>query len=348
MIGVLTLFGETDLQPVLKKVFEPKMILFLETNCITSVQLMEQVETVGEAVDVVILFANALNIDALPDLVTELRGFVPRLRIILILNGSQDLYNSGTLNEYRRMNLDLLFDDEGFETEKLVELVSKGKLSKKKKLKGFTDDTEDTEDEVKKEPSAPVATPKKVEYIHGSYTIGVINSTRGAGATRNALELARFFAIQNFKTCLIDCSDNKVITFAKCKDVTIYDSAAEIEELKNTYNIIIIDFGTPYQISNDGTEYVISQGYNIPYIKLIPNCNIKVVLGFSDWWNIKRLAFFIKNDYWKDLMDDSFLFLVPENEDKVKRMCPGIHIKCRDDTGYRDDILNSIREEELK
>lgn len=348
MIGVLTLFGETDLQPVLKKIFEPKMILFLETNCITSVQLMQQVETVGEAVDVVILFANTLNIDALPDLVSELREFVPRLRIILILNGSQELYNSGTLNEYRRMNLDLLFDDEGFETEKLVEFVSKGKLSKKKKLKGFKDDVEESDDEIKNEADVPKIVSKKAEYIHGTYTIGYINSTRGAGATRNAFELARFFAIQNFKTCIVDCSDNKVASFAKLKDVTIYDASSELDELKNTYNVIIIDFGTPYQISNEGTEYVITQGYNIPNIKLIPECNIKVVMGFSDWWNIKRLTFFMKNDYWKDLIDDSFLFLVPENEDKVQRVCPGTHIKCRDDTGYRDDILNSIREEELK
>lgn len=51
MICVLTLFGETDLQPVLKKVFGQNDIFFLEDNCVTSVQLTECMEAHKKEVD---------------------------------------------------------------------------------------------------------------------------------------------------------------------------------------------------------------------------------------------------------------------------------------------------------
>ena len=53
MICVLTLFGEMDLQNILKKKLQANDIFFIEDNCTTSVQLTTQVEARCKEVDAV-------------------------------------------------------------------------------------------------------------------------------------------------------------------------------------------------------------------------------------------------------------------------------------------------------
>lgn len=159
MICVLTLFGETDLQPILKKAFGHNDIFFLEENCITSVQLTEQTEIHKKEVDAVIIYANAMNMEVISDYVTELRGFSPHLRIILVLSGNPNQYLRSQINDYRSLKLDLIFDDDGFDLETLMSVVKKGKLSNKdfkpiKRESGFVGDIEGD--------SSAIEEPKKV------------------------------------------------------------------------------------------------------------------------------------------------------------------------------------------
>ena len=84
MIGVLTLFGETDLQPVLKKMFAQETIQFVDKNCNTSVQLMNQLDEHGEETDVVIVYGNAVQMDTFLELVDTIYQTDERIRIILI------------------------------------------------------------------------------------------------------------------------------------------------------------------------------------------------------------------------------------------------------------------------
>ena len=55
MICVLTLFGEMDLQNILKKKLQANDIFFIEDNCTTSVQLTTQVEARSKEVDAVVI-----------------------------------------------------------------------------------------------------------------------------------------------------------------------------------------------------------------------------------------------------------------------------------------------------
>lgn len=129
MICVLTLFGETDLQPILKKAFGQNDIFFLEENCITSVQLTEQTELHKKEIDAVIIYSNAMNMEIIADYVNELRSFSPHLRIVLVLSGDQSQYLRSQINDYRNLKLDLIYDDDGFEVDELLSIIKKGKLT---------------------------------------------------------------------------------------------------------------------------------------------------------------------------------------------------------------------------
>lgn len=101
MICVLSLFGEIDLQNILKKKLQENDIFFIEDNCTTSVQLTTQVESRSKEVDAVVIYAQAMNMDIIREYVEELRVYTEHLRVVIILNGERSSFLRSQINEYR-------------------------------------------------------------------------------------------------------------------------------------------------------------------------------------------------------------------------------------------------------
>lgn len=345
MICVLTLFGEIDFQPTLKKKFQSNDIFFIEDNCTTSVQLTTQVEARKKEVDAVIIYSSAMNMDIINEYVGELRGYTDHLRIVLILNGDKETFLRSNLNEFKEMKIDLIFDNDGFDTNELVEVLCRGRISNKpvkpkKKESGFVGDIE----EVQLPEDSGV---KSFAEPQGHFTLGVFNTTRGAGATWTAVNLARYFAMHNYKTCIVDMSVSRAVSMIKLKNIYIYTEDADIGELKSKYNVTIIDFGTPIEVSPGGDNFKLTSKCNPSAIKCFTDCDIKLIMGFSDPWNIQKLNFFFINDIWCSQFDDSYLFIIARNPEKVKKLFPDGNIFSREDD-YREHILEAFRKEEDK
>ena len=344
MIGVLTLFGEIDLQPVLSNEFLKENISFIKENCVTSVQLMNDIDEHFKETDVVLIYSDAVNMDTLPELVTYIRNAEPKMRIILMLNGNADMYLRKKIEELRKIELDLFFDDNGFDPKDLINLIKCGKLSKQKpkgrhKESGFQE-IEEPEEPVK-EGKASFVMPQ------GNYVISVVNSMHGAGATYTALNLAKYLAFQNFKTCLLDLSGTDNFDKKKIDKIEVFSLNDDIEKLKKKYNVIVIDAGTPYEVGKIYDEYRIYPNYPVMNFRYILDSNIKLVMGSTDWWNIGKLMFFMNNYGWRGYIDESFLFLVPENSERLKKMYPKINVMSRTDD-YRESILELLWEAETK
>ena len=371
MICVLSLFGEVDLQNTLRKVFQSNDIYFIEDNCTTSVQLTTQVEDRCREVDAVIIYGQAMNMDILKEYVEELRSFTEYLRIVLILNGDCDAFLRTQINEYRDMKLDLVFEDDGFDSNELVEILRKGKLSAKdfkvkRKESGFSGDIDDNplpedlakhpKDErklfkipEKKEKSSPFEEQSEYKSFgepQGHFTIGVFNAARGAGATWTAGNVARYLAMHNYKTCIADMSSTGAVGMMKLKNIDIYDDF-DIEELKSKYNVTVSDFGTPIEIAPNGENFKLMSQYKPETIQCFTNCDIKLIMGFSDPWNIQKINFFFINDTWRNLFDNSYLFIIAGNLDNVKKLYSDGNFFGREDD-YREHILEALRKDELK
>lgn len=359
MIGVLTLFGDTDLQPVLKKLFSQNDIFFIQENCITSVQLMTQLDEHGKETDVVIIYANAMNMEAFSDIVAEIRKADKLMRIVLVLNGSPGQYLRSILSEYKEMKVDLIFDDEGFDVEELLNLLKKGKLSHRdmkprRSGSGFQDDIGEEEIRPKskiaekaenKKETAPDMSPESFSEPKCHFVVGVMNATHGAGATKTAYDLARYFAIQNYKTCLVDLSGACALKLVKLKNVDCYMDETNLDELRERYNIAVCDFGTPFDVSADGQNFKLESIYNPKNIQNFLSSDLKIIMGFADPWNIEKVKFFFINDSWRDKFDRSYLFVVPEGTEKLKSMYPESNFQKRDDD-LRELILEVFRKEE--
>lgn len=370
MICVLSLFGEMDLQNILKKKLQENDIFFIEDNCTTSVQLTTQVEARSKEVDAVVIYAQAMNMDIIREYVEDLRVYTEQLRVVLILNGARSSFLRSQINEYRDMKLDLIFEDNGFDSDELVEILRKGKLSnkdfkEKRRESGFVGDIDDIplpkeymeppKDErrlfkfsEKKERSA-----SKEEFLdaksfsepQGYFTIGVLNAARGAGATWTAGNLARYLAMHNYKTCIADMSSTGAVKMMKLKNIDIYAEDFNIEELKSKYNVTVIDFGTPIEVSPDGANFKLMSQYKPETIQCFINCDIKLIMGFSETWNIQKINYFFINDTWKSLFDNSYLFIIAGNPERVKKLFPEGNFYSREDD-YREHILEALRKDE--
>ena len=121
---------------------------YIEDNCTTSVQLTTQVEARSKEVDAVVIYSHVMNMDIIREYVEELRVYTEHLRVVLILNGARTSFLRSQINEYWDMKLDLIFDDDGFDSDELVEILRKGKLSnkdfkEKRRGSGFVGDIDD-------------------------------------------------------------------------------------------------------------------------------------------------------------------------------------------------------------
>ncbi|MDD6736151.1 MAG: hypothetical protein PUE13_07565 [Clostridiales bacterium] len=329
MIGVVTVFGETDLQHALKRAFVKSDITFMEKNMTTAVQLMSLLEHDPTGIDVVIMYEKAVSMDKLSDTVAFIRSIEPKMRIILILNGRKNEYLSGTMNMLRELAVDVIFDDNGFDTEDLIALVKQGKLQPKRKNSGFSEEQQEAARESYSKPQ-------------GHYTIAVFNADSGAGATTAAISLAKYFAVHDYSVCLADCSGSDSLRLAKVKNVDICSDAPSLELLKEKYSLTVADFGTPYEISSDGKRFRISAGSSAEYIRQIPGCDIKLIFGFCDSWNIEKLAFFAEDSEWQKLLDLSYIFLTASNSKRFKARYPHLNVFDRNDD-FSELILETFR-----
>lgn len=376
MVGVLTLFGEIDLQAVLKKVFMQNDLVFTADNCNTSVQLIDRACEHYKETDVVIIAASAMNMDSFAETVSEIRELESKMRIILILNGNSSQYLDTQLAEFDELRVDILYDDDGFDTQDLIELVKQGKLSRKrikeikretaktapvkefKKLNGYNPEKKAEMPEIDNEEADNAISEEKDEIStkrqdkkesfsmpSGKYTIGLFNVTHGAGATTAAINLATYFSLHGFITKLVDLSATDALSMTEIKNVEIGIGNKELDYFKRESNILIMDFGTPYYITPKGDNFMISHQYYPENIREINKCDIKIIMGFTDPWNICKIKFFLNNEQWREMLNNSYVFLVSGDEKKLKAEYPDINILNRD-SDYMDEILQVIKEAE--
>lgn len=101
----------------------------------------------------------------------------------------------------------------------------------------------------------------------------------------------------------------------KLKNIDCYADDIDIDEIKKKYNITVIDFGTPIEVKPDGKNFKLNNTYGPQTVGEFTRCDIKLVLGFTDDWNIEKLNFFFLNDTWHNQFDNSYLFIVPSDCD---------------------------------
>ena len=187
--------------------------------------------------------------------------------------------------------------------------------------------------------------PKSFSQPQGHLIVGFMNAVHGSGATTTAYNLARYYAMHGYKTCIAVLSGTGAAKLIKVKNVDLYTEDIELSLLKKNYNITVCDFGTPVDISADGQNFKLTGIYTPQNIQNFIGSDIKIIMGFSEPWNIEKIKFFFINNTWREKFDNSFIFILPSNAEKLKKIYPDYNIFNRDDD-FREMILDVFRREE--
>lgn len=370
MTGVITLFGESDLQPSLKKLFLQNELLFVCKNAETSVQLIGFVEEHLKETDAVVISSSAVLLESLFDLVDTIIDLKYNIRIIVILNGNRSEYLKNQLFDFRERQIDIVFDDRGFDVEGLIRFLKKGPVLRKIEkdigepplheeadissefIEESVDDILNVKDNnhIRQEDEdweTEDDLPDSFSQFKGHYSIGIMGAAHGTGVTSLAVELADYFSIHNCSVALVDYTGTDALSFAKLKEAEYVKESQSMRQLKKKYNLVIFDFGAPYVITPKGDNFIIEHGYPIMNLPDFNKCNIKIIMGFSDNWNIRKIGYFLENDQWKSVVNSSFLFVTADKAHKLQRRHPDINILNRDEN-ISDTIYEIIKREELR
>lgn len=363
MTGVLTLFGETHLQEALQKAFVKNDLIFEAENAVTSVQLLSYAEQNAQKTDVVIIAASAVTLSSIFDLIDDIRSIKESMRIIVILNGGREQYLKSQLSEFRTRGIDIIFDDRGFDIDRLIQFAKKGPIKKQrdkdeiieKTAADILRDTKNTllpneKDDDRNDESEQFEDSKYQEsfsQFQGHYCIGIMSSTRGAGATMLAYNIANCFAVQDCRMAIVDYTGTESLSVVKIKGVDYVSEPQSLRQLRKKYNLVIIDFGTPYLIPPKGDNFKMDEGYPMLNMQEFVKCNIKIIMGLSSPWNIRKFTFFLENNQWKSISDSSFVYLLDADAKRIKRRYPSFNI-CNRNDNIVETIYEIIRQEEMK
>ena len=279
-------------------------------------------------IDVLVISHEMLAETDINEFVGAVRETEPNLRIVIVFPGYRNQYIEPQVKEYAKLGIpDIIYEGQYIDEECFVEVIRKG----------FVYDYDvNVYDEPGEKPKAAV--PKKC------ITVGVMGITHGAGVTNMVVNIANYISLsEECSVKAVDFSGTGSLRFAKGRKVTyIVHSDVDIPRLKKNNRAIIYDFGTPYNISAKGKH--ISGFLTDEQLKLFQQCDLKILMSFSDIWHLGKIKYFLSNKQWKKKLDNSYLFLFDTVDEKFKTKHPKLNIYGRNDIEIQKKISHLLIE----
>ena len=260
----------------------------------------------------------------------EVRLTEPNIRIVVIFPGYRNQYIEEQIAEYKRLGIsDIIYEGQRLDEECFVEVIRKGYIYDYS-VNVFDDEPEYTGSH----------TNDKSECV----TIGIMGITHGTGVTNMAVSIANYISLaENKHVKVIDYSGTGSLRFASGRKVTyIVNTDADIQKLKRYSRAVIYDFGTPYNISAKGKLLSENRCYADARIKLFWECDLKLIMGFSDIWHIGKIKFFLNNKAWKKKIDSTYLFLFDNADDDFKSKHKKLNIYGRNEKAVQKHISHLL------
>lgn len=279
-------------------------------------------------IDVLVISHEMLAETDINEFVGVVRETEPNLRIVIVFPGYRNQYIEPQVKEYAKLGIpDIIYEGQYLDEEFFVEVIRKG----------FVYDYDvNVYDEPGEKPKA--AEQKKC------ITVGVMGITHGAGVTNMVVNIANYISLsEECSVKAVDFSGTGSLRFAKGRKVTyIVHSDVDIPRLKKNNRAIIYDFGTPYNISAKGKH--ISGFLTDEQLKLFQQCDLKILMSFSDIWHLGKIKYFLSNKQWKKKLDNSYLFLFDTVDEKFKTKHPKFNIYGRNDIEIQKKISHLLIE----
>ena len=303
MINVVLWLGKTKHSDDLAIIFARNNIRIVDEHFDNNDDFIDRFDSLDTNVDVLVIADTLLLNTDRKKLFARIRQIEPNIRIVIVFPGYRNQYIEDQISEYKNVYgiTDIIYEGSRLDEEYFADVIKKGYIYDYE-VNAYEEPEEIIEHEVYKPPCV---------------TIGVLGLTHGSGVTNTVINISEFIATsQNCNVKAIDFSGTGSLRFAKSKKVTyIVHSDIDIARIKKTSAAVVYDFGTPYTISPKGKLLSYNDCYDEEKMMLFRECDIKILMCFSDTWHIGKMKYFLLDKAWSREIDDSYIVLL----DKVPR-----------------------------
>ena len=287
---VLWLGGRSDAE--LAMYFARHDIRIVDEGFESAEDFVNRFDALDTNVDVLVIADNQLASADRTALFARIRESEPNIRIVIIFPGHRSQYIDEQIAEYR--DCDIIYEGNGLDADYFADVIRKGYI-------------EETSPD---EPASP------------NISIGILGLTHGCGVTNMTVAIAEHIA-QNCRVKTIDLTGTASLRFAKSRGVTYTTHAnIDIPRIKATSRAVLIDFGAPFELSPKGKLMATSPHWSDERMKLLRECDLKLVMSVADRWHIGKLRYLKRMG-----VDNSWLILL----DRLPKSPRGCNIFTRND-----------------
>lgn len=278
-------------------------------------------------IDVLVVSHEMLAETDIKEFLEKVKENEPNLRVVIVFPGYRNQYIEQQIKEYTEFGIsDIIYEGQHLDEECFVEVVRKG----------YIYDYDVNVYDEPEEKSALKEEPKKC------ITIGVMGITHGTGVTNMVVNIANYISLsEECSVKAVDYSGTGNLRFAKGRKVTyIVHADVDISKLKKSSRAIVYDFGTPYNISAKGK--LLNGSLSDELLKLFQECDLKILMSFSDIWHLGKIKFFLNNRQWRKKLDKSYLLLFDKVDDRYKTKHSKLNIYNRNDREIQKRISHLL------
>ena len=280
-------------------------------------------------IDVLVVSHEMLAETDIKEFLEKVKENEPNLRVVIVFPGYRNQYIEQQIKEYTEFGIsDIIYEGQHLDEECFVEVVRKGYIY---------DYDVNVYDEPEEKPAVKEE-PKKC------VTVGVMGITHGTGVTNMVVNIANYISLsEECSVKAVDYSGTGNLRFAKGRKVTyIVHSGIDIPKLKKSSRAIVYDFGTPYSISAKGK--LLNGSLSDELLKVFWECDLKILMSFSDIWHLGKIKFFFSNRQWRKKLDKSYLFLFDTVDERFKTKHSKLNIYSRNDREVQKRISHLLIE----
>lgn len=198
--------------------------------------------------------------------------------------------------------------------------------------------------------------PVEVTRTHhsGTYILGIFNLSRGAGATRTAVDIAEHLAGSGYKAAVVALDGRSDLKYQKGKAEYLVpeedngDTLVHFLAGNGRHEFIILDFGNLFDLSPSGKLQSYNLTDNRGKIGEFMRCNLHIGMGFTAEWHVNKIKYFTEHDVFSErIKSGGCVFFYDGDVKKLSRRYPELQLYHREAV-TPVELLNSSLFEQME
>jgi len=171
----------------------------------------------------------------------------------------------------------------------------------------------------------------------GCTVLGIFNLSRGAGATRTAVDIAEHLTSIGHRSAVVALDGKSDLKYQRGKAEYIVPEEENGDTLvhflagSGQHRFILLDFGTLFDLSPCGRLLSYNLTGNRAKIGEFMRCQLHIGMGFTAEWHANKIKYFVETDVFSErIKSGGYVFFYDQETKVLNRRYPGLQLYHRE------------------